>query len=176
MIISIPNPFSLLRRKPASVPNYSHAESLATLKTLVATQSNNEVQMATPNKFISVLEAIGKGFEKGLSFAVTYAVPVEKLVAILFPSAAPAVAGVAEATGLIQNAVLLVEQRYGAAGKQSGTGAQKLADALTLVQPTVISLLKQAGVNADPGYVEGLVKAVVAVLNVQTAPATAVAA
>jgi len=41
--------------------------------------------------FISVLETIGKGFEKGLKWAVTYAVPVERLAALLFPSAAPPV-------------------------------------------------------------------------------------
>ena len=34
--------------------------------------------------FISILETIGKGFEKGLKWAVTYAVPVERLVALLF--------------------------------------------------------------------------------------------
>ncbi len=39
--------------------------------------------------FISILETIGKGFEKGLKWAVTYAVPVERLVALLFPAAAP---------------------------------------------------------------------------------------
>ena len=39
--------------------------------------------------FTSVLETIGKGFEKGLKWAVEYAVPVEKLVALLFPEAAP---------------------------------------------------------------------------------------
>jgi hypothetical protein len=40
--------------------------------------------------FISVLEKIGKEFAKGLTWAVSYAVPVEKLAALLFPSAAPA--------------------------------------------------------------------------------------
>jgi len=40
--------------------------------------------------FTSVLQAIGQGFVKGLKWAVEYAVPVEKLVALLFPAAAPA--------------------------------------------------------------------------------------
>ena len=39
--------------------------------------------------FVSVLETIGKGFAKGLKWAVEYAVPVEKLVGLLFPAAAP---------------------------------------------------------------------------------------
>ena len=74
--------------------------------------------------FIGVLEAIGKGFEKGLQWAITYAVPVEKLVGLLFPAIAPATTAVADATSLIQSAVLLVEQKYAAAGVQTGTGTQ----------------------------------------------------
>jgi len=125
--------------------------------------------------FTSLLQTIGKDFEKGLSWAVTYAVPVEKLVAILFPAAAPAATAVADATSLVQTAVLLVEQRYAAASKQSGTGPQKLADALTLIEPTVAQLLKQAGINANTTYIQSLVSAVVAILNVQTMPTAAAA-
>lgn len=122
--------------------------------------------------FIGVLDAIGKFFEKGLAWAVQYAVPVEKLVALLFPPAAPAMAILADATGLIQNAVLQTEQKFAAMGKQSGTGAEKLAEVITLVGPVVQTLLKQAGVaNADSAYVSSLVSAVVAILNVQMAPA-----
>jgi hypothetical protein len=117
--------------------------------------------------FIGVLETIGKDFAKGLKFAVTYAVPVEKLVALLFPAAAPALAVAAEATTLIQNAVLLVEQKFAAAGVQSGTGAQKLAEVLTLAEGSVTSLLAQAGITASTSYVTSLVNAVVAILNVQ---------
>lgn len=117
--------------------------------------------------FLSVLKAIGKGFAKGLKWAVTYAVPVEKLVALLFPAAAPAAAGIASATTLIQNAVLLVEQKYAASGVQNGTGAQKLAEVLTLTEDAVVSLLKQEGITADTSYVTNLVNAVVAILNVQ---------
>ena len=124
--------------------------------------------------FLGVLDAIGKGFMKGLGWAVTYAVPVEKLVAMLFPAAAPAVLALANATSLIQNAVLLVEQKYAAAGVQSGTGPQKLAEVLLLTQPVVTSLLQQAGVTVDAAYLENLVSAVVAILNVQVmAPAKA---
>jgi len=125
--------------------------------------------------FVSVLEAVGKGFEKGLKWAVTYAVPVERLVGLLFPAAAPAANEVASATALIQTAVLLVEQRYAASGVQSGTGPQKLAEVLTLTQQAVTDLLTKAGVQADGNYISSLVSAVVAILNVQMAPATAVA-
>ncbi len=120
--------------------------------------------------FMGVLQAIGKGFEKGLKWAVEYAVPVERLVALLFPAAAPAALEVANATSLIQNAVLLVEQKYAAAGVQSGTGAQKLAEVMLLTGQTVSGLLSQAGIAADSAYVQSVVSAVVAILNVQRMP------
>jgi hypothetical protein len=122
--------------------------------------------------FMSVLEAIGKGFAKGLQWAVSYAIPVEKLVGTLFPAAAPVAAGLADATALIQNAVLLVEQKYAAAGVQSGTGAQKLAEVITLASPVVTQLLSQAGISASSSYIQNLVNAVVAILNVQAMPPT----
>lgn len=124
--------------------------------------------------FMGVLEAIGKGFAKGLTWAVQYAVPVEKMVALLFPAAAPAAVGVADATVLIQNAVLMIEQKYAASGVQNGTGTQKSAEVLTLVGPAVTQLLAQAGVKGvDTAYIQSLVSAVVAILNVQPAPAAA---
>ena len=101
--------------------------------------------------FMGVLETVGKGFEKGLKWAVEYAVPVEKLVGLLFPAAAPVVNEVADATTLIQTAVLLVEQKYAAAGVQNGTGAQKLAEVMLLTEQAVTGLLAKAGITADSG-------------------------
>lgn len=125
-------------------------------------------------KFVGVLEAIGKDFEKGLAWAVEYAVPVEKLVALLFPAAAPVATEVADATTLIQSAVLLVEQKYAAAGVQNGTGAQKAAEVLTLTQQAVTTLLTQAGITGvTTDYIQSLISAVVAILNVQQMPASA---
>ena len=126
--------------------------------------------------FLSVLEQVGKDFEKGLKWAVEYAVPVEKLVALLFPQAAPAVIAIADATSLIQGAVLLVEQKYAASGAQSGSGSQKLAEVMTLAGSAVISLLQQADISANASYVESLISAVVGVLNVQTMPTSKAAA
>ena len=121
--------------------------------------------------FTSILSAIGKGFAKGLTWAVTYAIPVEKLVATLFPAAAPAANGLADATSLVQSAVFMVEQKYAAAGLQSGTGAQKLAEVMQLIEPIVSKLLTEAGIAASTGYIQSVVNAVVAILNVQTMPA-----
>jgi len=123
--------------------------------------------------FTSVLETIGKGFEKGLKWAVEFAVPVEKLVGLLFPAAAPVAVGLADATSLIQTAVLLVEQKYAASGVQNGTGAQKLSEVMLLTEQAVTSLLGGAGVSTDSSYLESLVSAVVAILNVQGAQAPA---
>jgi hypothetical protein len=123
--------------------------------------------------FISVLQSIGKDFAKGLSFAVQYAVPVEKLAGLIFPAAAPLANGVADATALIQNAVLLVEQKYAASGVQSGTGPQKLAEVLLLSSDAVTSLLAKAGIASSNDYITKLVSAVVAILNVQAMPAMA---
>ena len=126
--------------------------------------------------FVTVLEAVGKGFEKGLKWAVTYAVPVEKLAGLLFPSAAPVVNEVVDATSLIQTAVMLVEQKYAGSGVQSGTGAQKLNEVMLLTESAVTGLLAKAGVQVDSSYLQSVVSAVVAILNVQSASATAAAA
>jgi hypothetical protein len=123
--------------------------------------------------FTSVLETIGKGFEKGLKWALEFAVPVEKLVGLLFPAAAPVAAGLADATSLIQTAVLLVEQKYAASGVQNGTGAQKLSEVMLLTEQAVTSLLSGAGISADSSYLQNIVSAVVAILNVQGAQAPA---
>jgi len=125
--------------------------------------------------FVSVMETIGKGFAKGLKWAVEYAVPVEKLVGLLFPAAAPIANEVADATTLLQTAVLLVEQKYAASGVQSGTGAQKLAEVMLLTEQSVTALLAKAGITADASYIESVVSAVVAILNVQGAPVAAAA-
>ncbi len=121
--------------------------------------------------FIGFLEAAGKDFLKGLAYVVKIAVPVEALAKLLFPQFAPTITAGVDVATLIQNAVLLVEQKFAAAGKQSGTGAQKLAEVLTLAEGAVTTILTQFGVHADTAYVTSLVNAVVAVLNVQAAPA-----
>ncbi|MDE3104440.1 MAG: hypothetical protein KGK08_04625 [Acidobacteriota bacterium] len=129
--------------------------------------------------FTGVLQRLGRDFSKGLAWAVQYAIPVERLVALLFPAAGPAAKTVADATMLIQNAVIAVEQKYAAAGVQSGTGAQKLAEVVTLSGQAVNTLLAQAGVEPNSAYVSNLISAVVAILNAQSmpaAPATSAAA
>ena len=121
--------------------------------------------------FIGVLTAVGKDFAKGLKYATEYAVPVEKLVGLLFPASAPAMGAAADATALIQNAVLLVEQKYAASGVQNGTGEQKLAEVMLLAGNAIATLLAKAGIEATTDYAQALVNAVVAILNAQPMPA-----
>ncbi len=123
--------------------------------------------------FVGVLQSVGKDFSKGLKWAVTYAVPVERLVALLFPASAAMAGTLADATTLIQNAVLMVEQKYAASGVQNGTGTQKLAEVMLLAGDAVAELLTKAGVAATADYIAKLVSAVVAILNAQ--PMTAAA-
>jgi hypothetical protein len=122
------------------------------------------------NKFIGFLEAVGKDFLKGLGFAVKYAIPVEKLVALLFPTLAPEATAAVGATTLLQSAILLVEQKYAASGVQNGTGQQKTAEVLLLSEQAVTSLLAQAGIHADTSYIQNLISAIVAIMNVQAVP------
>jgi len=63
------------------------------------------------NDITGVLKAIGKEFEKGLQWAVTYAVPAEKLAGFLFPAAASGAYCSGGCNRLIQNAVIEVEQK-----------------------------------------------------------------
>ncbi len=127
--------------------------------------------------FLGVLKAIGRAFEKGFVWVAQFAVPIEKLVALIFPAELHMVTEIADATGLIQNAVLLVEQKYAASGVQDGTGKQKSAEVLLLAGQAVTSLLTKAGVkDVTTDYVQQIVDAVVAILNVQTAPPALAAA
>lgn len=143
--------------------------------TAAAVAVDVSLQVSVPAKavektmsFLGVLEAIGKEFEKGLVWAVKYALPVEKAVALIFPPALPVVTEMGDALTLIQNAVMMVEQKYAAQGKQSGTGAQKAADVLVLTQQAVTALLVKAGVaNVQTDYIQGIISAVVSILNVQ---------
>jgi len=128
------------------------------------------------NEFVTIMEAAAKDFEKGLTFAVKYLPAAGVLASLIFPVAAAPVAEVVSATDLIQNAVVLVEQKYAASGVQTGTGAQKLAEVLTLTNQAVPSLLKAANLPTTTSYITNVVNAVVAILNVQSAPAAASAA
>jgi hypothetical protein len=130
------------------------------------------------NKFIGFLETVGKLFQKGLTWAVAEAPAADALLNIIYPGSAVITGPATAAINLLQNSIITIEQKYAASGVQSGTGAQKAAEVLSLAGPAATSLLTTAGVSGvDDTYINNLITALVAVLNVKipaTAPATGV--
>lgn len=125
------------------------------------------------NKFVSIMEAIGKDILKVWADVVKYLPPVAALASLLFPGEAAVTAGVVNSVNLIQQAVATVEQKFAAAGAVTGTGAQKLAQVISMVGPTVTQLLASEGLSVNQAQLTGIINAVVAVLNVQAGPAAA---
>lgn len=126
-------------------------------------------------KLISVFEAVAKDADKGLVFAAKYLPEAAALAELLFPAEAPLIAsGVSVAlnvTNLLQNAIAEVEQKS-AALPTTLTGAQKSADVLQIVSQTVIADLATLKITADTAYVQSLINAICAILNI---PATVAA-
>lgn len=112
--------------------------------------------------FIKFLTAVGHDFEKGLNFLMPFAAAATPIVALADPAIAPAYAAV---DSLVQNVVLQTEQKFTAMGKQTGTGASKLAEVVQIVTPGVTQILSGVGVKSDSGVVSAWVNAVVALLN-----------
>lgn len=140
--------------------------------------------------FISVLDNIGKTIikdgkvvAKDAEVALTYVVKelpaAIGLASLLFPVAVAPLSGAQVATTLIQNTVILVEQKYAALNLPSSTTGstsnQKLQDVLNaiggavkseLADPTIVKELASAGIVVDDTYVQNLISAVVGILNV----------
>ncbi len=117
--------------------------------------------------FVSFLKAVGHDFKKGLDFLLynPYANAVEN---VAFNVALPGLGPVFNAT---KAAVILAEQKAAALGKQGGTGVQKLADVLTLMEPVIAEALKDAGKESHTAAVTAYINSVVAVLNLAPPPA-----
>lgn len=121
---------------------------------------------------VSFFEFIGHEATVALHVIQPFLIPVETLASIMFPAQAAVIDSVINATGLIQQSVAIVEQKYSSIPKGTASN-QKLADVLSMTQDVVIAALKEAHITSDTAYVTRLVKAVVAILNVQTVPASA---
>jgi hypothetical protein len=109
--------------------------------------------------FKSFLQKVGEDFAKALPW-------IEKGASIvtLFD---PALGTLFNTT---LNIVATVEQKYAALGKQSGTGVQKLADAILIGEPVIAQGLKLAGKSSDTASVTNYINAVVQVANAAPAP------
>lgn len=129
------------------------------------------------NEFVSIMERVGHDIKVAFEDVVKYLPAVSTLAALIFPADAAAISGVVNSIDLIQKAVVTVEQKFAAVGNVTGTGTQKLAQVLSIVGPTVTSLLSAEGLNYNQAQVTSIINAVVAVLNAKDSVApSAVAA
>jgi hypothetical protein len=110
-------------------------------------------------KFVTVLDKIGSAFEKFFDKAIPIAEAAEPIVDVAFPFIGP----------LYNTTVALVKAAEGAAaaaGKQTGTGPQKLALVLTALQPYATQMLQADGVAAPTtAQITNYINSVVAGLN-----------
>ena len=126
------------------------------------------------NKFLSVLETIGRDFKKGLDACLKIAP-----IAQAFVTAANPVAGAILAATI--GAVALAEQKAAARG-QTGTGVQKMAEVTAIVGPLLTTALGDAGKPAAAEKVTDYINNVVGILKATPAtdpalpPASTVAA
>lgn len=125
------------------------------------------------NTFVSIMERVGHDIQVAFEDVVKYLPAVSTLAELIFPAQAATIAGVVNSVDLIQKAVVTVEQKFAAAGNVTGTGAQKLAQVLSIVGPTVTQLLSAEGLNYNQTQVTNIINAVVSVLNVQLTTAAA---
>lgn len=127
------------------------------------------------SKFVSLMDQIGHDIKIAWEDVVKYLPAASALAALIFPAQAASIAGVVNSVDLIQQAVATVEQKFAAMGAATGTGAQKLAQVISIVSPTVTQLLTAEGLNYNAAQITNIVNAVVAVLNVQEAPPAPIA-
>lgn len=120
------------------------------------------------NRFVSVMEAIGRDCLKALTEVEKYLPKAADLAMLFFPQETAVLTGVVNATALIQKAVVLAEQKMAAGKANNQAGLQKSADVLSTVEPTVIQLLSEAGLsNLDTAYIQKIIDAVCADLEVR---------
>jgi len=114
--------------------------------------------------FKGFLEAVGHDFEKALDFILPYAATSgEVAIQLLAPALGPLF-------NQTVNAVITAEQSAAAIGKQSGTGAQKLASVVQLMGPLIAQGLTDAGKPNDDAAVQNYISAIVQILNAAPAP------
>jgi hypothetical protein len=110
-------------------------------------------------KFITVLDKIGSVFEKFFEKAIPIAEGAEPIIDIAFPFIGP----------LYNTTVALVKAAEGAAaaaGKQTGSGPQKLAMVISALQPYATQELQASGVAAPTtAQITAYINSVVAGLN-----------
>ena len=125
--------------------------------------------------FISIMDAVGRDVKLAYTDVVKYLPTAAALAETIFVGQTGKITGVVNAVGLIQQAVVLVEQKFAAIGTPTGTGTQKSAQVLTIVGPIVTQLFVAEGISFNATTVQNVINGVVAILNVNS-PLAAVTA
>lgn len=117
------------------------------------------------NKFVTFLESIGHDFKVGL----TKLDPFIKDGIGIATAAEGEISTLDPALGVIFKTVVTtvseVEQKFAAMGTQTGTGIQKLATAVTILEPVVSQAFSAAGKASDTATVSKYISSVVDFLN-----------
>lgn len=125
------------------------------------------------NRFVTFLEDIGHDFKVGLQKLD----PIVKEGVVLGTAATPYVTALDPAIGAILQTTIAtvsdIEQKFAAMGNQTGSGPQKLAQAVTILQPVISQAFSAAGKASDGETVTNYVNAVVGFLNAIPANGTA---
>lgn len=109
-------------------------------------------------KVFTFLGHLGQQTEKGIELVSPYLGDIAALISI----ANPVLGAAFLATG---KTVVLVEQKFSAIGKQSGTGAQKAAEVFAVAGSVVESALRQGGHASAEADVKKYIDYIVSVLN-----------
>jgi len=115
------------------------------------------------NKVITFLEHVGLDIVHGFDKAAPVVKAAEPYINLAFPGFGPLFAATA-------NEVISVEQKFAAIGQQTGSGKQKLADVLTVIEPVARQLLEAAKLPQDEATITKWIDGVVALLNGIPAP------
>jgi altronate dehydratase len=116
--------------------------------------------------FKSWLDKVGEDVEKDFEAALPWLQKAGGIVTVFDPS-------LGALFNTTVNIVATVEQKWAALGKQTGTGTQKLADAVQIGEPVIAQGLKLAGQDSSTAGVTNYINSVVAVLNGIPAPKAA---
>lgn len=117
--------------------------------------------------FKSFMQHVGEEFKNGLVAVLPWALTAGKVAVAAF---APQLGPAFNATVTV---VAMVEQKYAALGKQTGTGPSKLADALQIGEPLIAQALADMGRAHDTAAVTKFINEVVDILNAAPAPVAA---
>ena len=106
--------------------------------------------MTDIKKALTFLEHVGQDIAKGFAKAAPIVEGAEPYISLAFPGFGPLFASIA-------NEVISVEQKFAAVGKQTGSGADKLASVLGVIQPVAQQILGSANLPNDAATITRLV-------------------